>query len=561
MFASISASISEQEISNPQLASTFIHETNPRPDLEPAIDLLSSIENNHLLDNETTNNLFESTFQYNPQASHIEPSHNTQNTDLSFSPPPIRKKLFKRPTLSNSKANGSFRNELSLSQNETDSLVLSELSRTQKGGLSLIVDHNNLKYKYVIASHGISQKGIVSWNCSSRKCKSKIKTKISPKLVKTSEVKGKKRFFFNDPTALKLDDFEIEQQIVVAHECEPLSTKDIFDLKISAKALEIAQKQNTENPTRKLLRSEILDQATDIVRKTMPEPTEPLKMKKLNMKRKISRCLQKNGSEVEDITHENFEEYNFDGMFQESEMRLDVSFAQQTNNAFLLFYSLSVLLKLGSGNFNFLGDGTFPLGKGNVFEQVFIGLISNKDVDQIAFFVWMKRRRKEDYRKVLLWIQNKIGTQIKVMRIVTDREIALYSALSEIFVNTGENRCCFHALQNFRRRFENEGLKSLMPAKNRKINTQNACFVSHCWHCVQFMCYFPIGFISNHIDFLVNNVINVLDPRLEEKLKTVLLSIKMDFSNDRELSWLKKTLIIAETFCIFCKFENYINDS
>ena len=114
------ASTSEQELSNPHLFSTFIHDnSHPRPDLEPTLDLLSSIDNNSL-DNRATNEIFESTFQYNPEASKLESSHNTQNTtaDLSFSPPPIPKKAFKRPKLNKNKANGSFRNELSLSQNE-----------------------------------------------------------------------------------------------------------------------------------------------------------------------------------------------------------------------------------------------------------------------------------------------------------------------------------------------------------------------------------------------------------------------------------------------------------
>ena len=477
--------------------------------------------------------MFDNTFRYNPDASQLPPD----SSDLSFSPPRIRQKTFKRPTLTSSKANRSFRDELTLSDNPDPNISLSELSRNQKGGLSLVVDHQTLKYKYVIASKGISQQGWVTWTCCSRGCKAKVKTKVLPELVAKKQVKGKNCFFFKEPLSLTLDDFDIDGQKEVTHQCEPLTQADIFNMKISAKALEISAKMVAENPSRKLLRSEIIDQATASVQKSMPEPESPLRLKKLNIARKISRYLRKNGNEIEDITHENFQSYSFDGLFQEDKMKLDVEFARSTSNSMLLFYSMSVLSQLRSGKFHFLGDGTFPLGRGNIFEQVFIGLITNNDIDQIAFFVWMQRRRKEDYRKVLLWIRSKIGGPIRVMRICTDREIALYSAVSEIFEKTGENFCVFHAITNFKRRFEREGLSSLLPAKNRKSSTQNGCFTAHCWHCIQLCCYFPISFIGNFIDYLVHNVIVVLDPRLEERLKAVLLSIKMDFANNNELSW------------------------
>ena len=339
---------------------------------------------------EATNNLFEQTFSYNPPPSNIETE---RSTDLSFSPPriktpppppPKKQKTLSRPIISEA-ANNSFQDDLDSTNLPASDLSLVELTRTQKGGLGAIFKQNNEQRRFVLASQGVSKAGIVTFNCCKRQCNTKIKTRIPINFVEKKTVNGKNRFHINDSQSLTKSSFCILQQINNDHQCEALTEKEIRQIKISNRAREITEKMIQDQPERKLLRSEILDLATDQVHEELGEPKSPLKIKKLNLARRVSRILKKSGDTIDDICVDNKKDYEFSDSFDNGGMKLDREFAKLTGNSFLLFYSIMVLQKLANEEFSIVMDGTFPLSRGGLYEQVAICLIANGKLTQIAF--------------------------------------------------------------------------------------------------------------------------------------------------------------------------------
>ena len=320
----------------------------------------------------TVNQIFESTFTYNPNV----------NNDISNSTPPLKKKPLKPLKLilpDPSQANGSFANELE--QTDPPKFKVIQLTKTQKNSHCLIIEQDGHKRKYAMASKGVTKGGVCTWICSNRKCKSQIKTKFDKNhlnFIGEKLVGGRKRFFLDESSCnLQTNHFRPFEQNQTAHVCVPMSEKDLYNHNIGVEAKDLTGKMADLNPIRKPLRGEILDAATDTVHERMPEPTSPLNIKKLNIARKISRAMKKHDKDEADIDKLNRAEYTFSSYYTSGKIKLDVEFAQKTANTMLLFYYYSVLSLLGTGDFSFLGDGTFPMGKGGLYEQVFIGLITN----------------------------------------------------------------------------------------------------------------------------------------------------------------------------------------
>ena len=508
----------------------------PNPPIEPQFSFsgFSSIGQLTTLDvpiaeEANINEMFSENFTYNPPVD--------QSTD-NLTPPKKTRKPLKRILPTPCAANASVQNELE--ETNPPLFIITDITKTQKNGISLIIEQDQLKRKFVLASGGVSKKGVCTWNCVDRKCKSQVKTKFEgnySNFISEKMVNNKKRFVLNDPLKLEKGHLRPHEQKPVQHTCNPLSRKELYKIRIASEAISLTEQMVSENPVRKLLRSEILSAATDKVLDETNDPTSPLGIKKLNIARRISRCLKKNDKNEADIDEVNKETYEFSDYFQTGQTKLDVEFAKKTQNRFLLFYSFSILSLLATGDYSLIADGTFPMGRKGLYEQLYIGLIVSDKLQQVAFYCWMTHRKQSDYTEILNWVKAKIGGTMRVRAIVTDREVALYSSIRSVFEYEAEQRCCFHGLQNFRKRFHDQGLGELMPAKNKRVSSANETLVAHCWHAVQFAMYMPIGFVGFYIDYLIHRVISVLHYTLQAKLKAALLNIKMEFSNDPNLSW------------------------
>ena len=165
-------------------------------------------------------------------------------------------------------------------------------------------------------------------------------------------------------------------------------------------------------------------------------------------------------------------------------------------------------------------------------------MASNNERTHTVAICWMRNRKTSDYETILDRLEVLAGSKIWCQSIITDREMAQYSALRAKVQHSESFFCAFHSTDNFQQAFKKQGLSEYMPAKNIKRTGLVAKYVGHCWHVVQISVYFPVTVTTQLIDYLINFTLPLIcDDNVEESLKVVLEKIKKQFIEQPNLSW------------------------
>ena len=454
---------------------------------------------------------------------------------ISRKPPGKSKKGKSNKNLANAKTNDiSAVNELKYIIHGNPSI--DKVFFNQKKSISLLVKNESRINQFNLAAGGISKSGIVRWVCARKNCNSNLQIKIDKALILSKRVGSRNRFEFEKPGDLKIDNVK---NIIASseHSCTSLSEPELKELLITVLA-----KQMTNNLTQTDTippRSEIVRIATDQIIGDYDDLAGPLNLPKLSLPRKVSRILSQRNLTSTEVTLENFRTYTFDDHFSMKPMILDLEFATQSRNEYLLFYNKKTISKLVDGQHNACLDGTFPIGRSKIFNQTLQIFATNGSDYWLVASVWMHRHTQHHYDSVfkrLSFLNN--NKPLWVVNITTDRELGLINSFQANFKFANDFRCSFHSLDSFHKEFTSYGLKAYMPAKNKVISSNEGKFISHIWRVVSITPFLPTNHACQLIEYIkVHTVPLIADDALEIDLETVLTRIHQTLMSDPSISY------------------------
>ena len=449
--------------------------------------------------------------------------------------PPGKSKKGKSKNLANAKTNDiSAVNELKYIIHGNPSI--DKVFFNQKKSISLLVKNESRINQFNLAAGGISKSGIVKWVCARKNCHSYLQIKIDKALILSKRVGSRNRFQFEKPGDLKIDNVK---NIIASseHSCTSLSEPELKELLITVLA-----KEMTNNLTQTETippRSEIVRLATDQVIGDYDDLAGPLNLPKLSLPRKVSRILSQRNLTSTEVTLANFRNYTFDDHFSMKPMILDIEFASQSRNEYLLFYNKKTISKLIDGQHNACLDGTFPIGRSKIYNQTLQIFATTGSDYWLVASVWMHRHTQQHYDSVFKRLSFLNGNKpLWVVNITTDREQGLINSFQANFKFANDFRCSFHSLDSFHKEFTSYGLKSYMPAKNKVISSNEGKFISHIWRVVSITPFLPTNHACQLIEYIkVHTVPLISDDALEIDLETVLTRIHQTLMSDPSISY------------------------
>ena len=414
--------------------------------------------------------------------------------------------------------------------------VIDKVFFNQKKSISLLVRNDSRINQFNLAAGGISKSGIIRWVCARKNCSSYLQTKVDKSLIFSKRVGSRNRFEIEKPKDLEVS--HVANIIAnTEHSCSSLSEPELKELLITIRAKEIT---NNLTPTQNIpTRSEIVRIATDDIIGDYDNLAGPLNLPKLSIPRKVSRILSQMNLTSAEITLDNFRSYSFDDHFSTKPMTLDKEFALQSRNEFLLFFNRKTIYKLVDGQFNLCLDGTFPIGRSKIYNQL-LQIFATQGTDYwLVASVWMHRHTEQHYDSVfkrLCFLND--NKPLWVLNITTDREAALINSYQSHFKFAMAYRCSFHSLDSFHREFTSYGLKTYMPAKN-KVNLSNeGKFIAHIWRVVSLTPFLPTNHACELIEYTkVQTVPLIANDDLEIDVETVLTRISQTLTSDPSISY------------------------
>ena len=473
-------------------------------------------------------------------------------SSLRSSPPKKKKKLVKKSNASKppgkskkGKSNRNLANAKTKDVSEVNELKyiihgspsVDKIFLNQKKAISLLVRNGSRINQFNLAAGGISKSGIIRWVCARKNCKSYLQIKIDKSLILSKRVGSRQRFEFEKPDDLKVDHVKNIIGNSAEHSCSSLSEPELKELLITVLA-----KQMTTNLTQTgniPARSEIVRIATDQVIGDYDNLAGPLNLPKLSLPRKISRIMSERNLTSTEITLENFRTYNFDDHFSMKPMILDVEFATQTRNEYLLFFNKKTISKLVDGQHNCCLDGTFPLGRSQIYNQTLQIFATNGSDYWLVASVWMHRHTQQHYDSVfkrLSFLND--NKALWVVNVTTDREQGLINSFQANFNFANAYRCSFHSLDSFHKEFTSYGLKIYMPARNKIITSNEGKIISHIWRVVSITPFLPTIHACQLIDYIkVHTIPLISDDTLEIDVETVLTRIRNTLMSDPSISY------------------------
>ena len=425
-----------------------------------------------------------------------------------------------------------------------ENIQLLEIGQTQKGDLKLFVKSFGIVKQMTIGAGGINKKSI-KWRCMHRSCKGDLVTlvkvsKDSGPIIQAKESNGKRRRFeLCDPKGLSIKSLE-PQKGHKQHSCQQINDKSMIMNRILCEAKSIIDEKISisKEAARSLLPSEVVREATSRVVKSM-NMTE-LERNRLNLDtfklpRKIYRIIKAHKPTQVDFEHDALDQFEIPASFSDTAYKIDMEFARQSQNCFLLFCSPEIRW-LNDERSVLILDGTFPLKrKLKTYSQMWIMYVIHPEGCQMVCFVMMRNRKESSYRLVLRQLKDKIG-DLKVNRIKMDRELAENTAAIDLINHKTHGNCYFHVLQMWRRPLR-KNLGAYLPSGRNHPTCDNSKVITRIWAHVRLLPYFPLSVSMSYIQLLIEKSEAITIPEAETHMREFLYRIRKDLSEIPSISW------------------------
>ena len=427
-----------------------------------------------------------------------------------------------------------------------ENIQLLELGQTQKGDLKLFVKSFGDVKQLTIGAGGVNKKSI-KWRCAKRGCKGDLVTLVkvstdSEPIIQAKESNGKRRRFeICDPKGLSIKSLE-PQKGHRQHSCEQINDKSMITNRVLCEAKSIINEKISisKESARSMLPSEVIREATSRVVKSM-NMTE-LERNRLNLDtfklpRKIYRIIKALKPTQIDFNHDAMDQFEIPTSFSDTAYKIDLEFARQSQNSFLLFCSPEIRW-LNDERTVLILDGTFPLKrKLKTYSQMWIMYAIHPEGCQMVCFAMMRNRKESSYRLVLRHLKDKIG-DLKVNRIILDRELAENTAAIDLISHETHGNCYFHIMQMWRRPLR-KNLGAYLPSGRNHPTCDNSKVITRIWAHARLLPYFPLSVSISYVQLLIEKSEAITIPEAQTHMREFLCRIRKDLSEIPSISWWK----------------------